>query len=84
MGQEIPQCRNFRENRECSRSDMRLVGEDDESWHFVCKCCELMQVVSKDGVRDKSKFDNAKQRMEQQADLVRRWEKRKKLFAVRG
>lgn len=84
MPAEIPQCRNFRENRQCSRSDVRLVNETDEAWVFVCKCCEGMQVVSKDGVTERSKFDNAQKRIAQNADLVRRWENRKKVFAVRG
>jgi len=83
MPQEIPLCRNFRENRECNVSKMRVVEETDEAWVFICGSCEGIQVVSKDGIRDKSKFDAAQKRINEQAELVRRWESRKKIFAVR-
>jgi hypothetical protein len=79
----IPECRNYREGRECTRSDVRLVSETDEAFVFVCRCCEGINVISKDGIRDKSKFDNEKKRQDDNADLIRRWESRKKIFAVR-
>lgn len=66
MAAEIPQCRNFREGRECSRSDVRAKGETDQAWIFRCASCGLVQVVSKDGIRDKSKFDNARKREEEE------------------
>lgn len=84
MPTEIPLCRNFKEDRQCSRSDMRLVEETDEAWVFVCKCCELVSVVAKDGISDRSKFELQRKRMHEQAELIRRWERRKKIFSVRA
>ena len=62
---------------------MRLLEENDEAWVFRCQCCTLIQAVTKDGIRDKSKFDLAEKRKHEQADIIRRWENRKKIFAVR-
>lgn len=81
---EVPLCRNFKEGRECSRSDMRMVEDNDECWIFVCKSCSLVSAVAKDGVSNKNKYDLLQKRMAQQAELVKRWERRKKIFAVRG
>lgn len=80
MAAPVPQCRNFTQKRDCPTSDMRLRGEDDACWIFQCKSCQLVQVVSKDGVQDKSKFDIARKRMEEALAMQRLIDGRRKYF----
>jgi len=77
----VPLCRNFAQKRDCPKSDMRLKGEDDSCWIFQCRSCELVQVVSKDAVQDKSKFELAKKRMEEERIMQRLRDSRRKIFA---
>jgi hypothetical protein len=56
------------------------VNENDEAWIFQCQTCRLLQVVSKEGIRDRSKFEQAAKRRQEEIDRVRRWESRKKIF----
>jgi len=79
MPAPIPPCRNSHGGG-CWKSDVRLVNENSEAWVFQCQTCRCLQVVSKDGVRDRSNFENARLRKEQEEDRVRRWEKRKRIF----
>lgn len=71
------------EGRECSRSNVQLASETDDAWVFICRTCDGINVISKDGVRNRSQFELAKKRYQENVDLQRRWEKRKKIFAVR-
>jgi hypothetical protein len=83
MPSPIPRCPNNVKGFGCETSDVVVKEEQDECFVLFCKCCELVWVISKDGIRDKSKFENAAKIAAQQADLVRRWESRKKTFSVR-
>ena len=76
---EIPKCRNAMRQKD-HESDMRLKGENESAWVFQCDRCELVQVVSKDGVTERSRFENAARVKQQEEDRVRRWESRKKFF----
>ena len=77
---EMPKCRNAVKFSD-HESDMRLIGEQSDAWVFQCKRCELVQVISKDGVQDKSKFELAAKRKAEAEEVRRRWEKRKRIFA---
>jgi hypothetical protein len=61
---------------------MKLIGEQDDAYVFQCQSssCKLVQVVSKQGIIDKSKFDNAKKRFDQEVERRKRWESRRKIF----
>ena len=79
---QLPECRNYRRrNGSCAKSDMVVRAEQDEAWVLQCKTCECVQVVSKDGVRDRSRFENSLKRQQQQEAVDRLWQKRKKIFA---
>lgn len=79
MSESIPKCRNAVKSGD-HKSDMRLKGETGEAWVFQCKICELVHVISKDGVRNKSNFELAAQRRREEEERVRRWAARKKIF----
>ena len=80
MPTEIPKCANSVKGNGCPRSDVRLLNETEEAWVFQCKTCKLLQVVSKDGVRDRSRFDHERKKRDQQMELERLQGKRKKYF----
>jgi hypothetical protein len=78
---EIPECRNYRlHTGACARSDVVVKEEQDEAWVLFCRCCELVMVVSKDGLVDRSRFENSLKRQRQQEALTRLWAKRRKFF----
>jgi hypothetical protein len=77
---EIPKCANSVNGGGCWKSDVVLLNESDEAWVFQCRTCELIQAVSKDNIRDKSKFEDAAKRKREQEEISRRWEKRRKIF----
>jgi hypothetical protein len=80
---ELPQCPNFIKKRGCTQSNIVLLSEDSMAWVFHCKPpgCGMINVVSKDGVRDKSKFELAAQRKREAEEAQSRWDSRKKIFA---
>jgi len=77
---EIPKCANSVKGNGCTYSDVRLLNETEEAWVFKCHTCELIQVVSKDGIRDKSRFESAAKRRQEAIEMQQRWEKRRKYF----
>ncbi len=79
MAAQIPRCKNAVDGT-CKNSNVKLVNENDETWIFRCETCRCIQVVSKDGVRDKSNFENAAKRRQQAIEMQQRWERRKKIF----
>jgi hypothetical protein len=78
---EIPFCARSVKNRGCAKSDVRLTRESDDVWVFECQTCRAIQVVSKDGVKDRSKFEVAAERKRQQEEIERRWQSRRRTFA---
>ena len=38
----LPTCPNVRDGA-CERSELRMAGEDEHSWFFVCVNCNLLQ-----------------------------------------
>ena len=74
-----PRCRNAVRGA-CAREDMRLKSETPDAWVFQCSGCQLVQVVSKDGVRERSRAAISARTRQQQADIIRRQEARRKYF----
>jgi len=77
---DIPPCANAARGT-CKNSDVRLVNETSEGWVFQCKTCECIQVVSKDGVRERSKFEKARRDQEERIRLARLKDSRRRIFA---
>lgn len=76
----VPPCPNNVKGFGCATSDVVVKSENDEAFVLFCRCCELVWVISKDGIRDKSRFENALKRQQQQEALDRLWNKRRKVF----
>lgn len=77
---DIPLCANSVKGG-CKKSNVRLINETNEGWVFQCQTCECIQVVSKDGVRERSKFENAKKRQEEEVRRMKLIDSRRKIFA---
>jgi hypothetical protein len=77
---EVPLCVNFIKKRGCERSDVKLTKETPEAWCFTCATCELLQVVSKDSIKDKSKFELAARRKQEHEQMMRLRDKKVKIF----
>jgi hypothetical protein len=77
---EVPSCPNSVKGNGCWKSDVRLVNETPDAWAFKCLTCRVLFVVSKDGVREKSKFDLAVQRRKQAEEEYERRMKKKRIF----
>lgn len=77
---ELPQCANFVKQRGCSESKMRLIESNEQGWSFYCDNCHSVQIVSADGVRDRSKFELAERRRQEQIHLNKLRDSRKKVF----
>jgi len=78
---EIPFCARSIKGRGCEKSDVRITGETDECWVFQCFSCKSVQVVSKNGVRNRSKFEAAVQRRREQEEIERIRRSKKTIFA---
>jgi len=78
-GESIPACRNAVKFKDHA-SDMRMKQELPDAWVFQCKGCGLVNMVSKQGVRDKSRFDHAARRMQEEVERRRAHERRPIIF----
>ena len=81
MPTEIPRCANSMGGG-CENSNVKLMSENEESWVFQCASCKCIQVVSKDGVKNRSTFEAAAKRRQQAIEMQQRWEKRKEVFLM--
>lgn len=79
---DIPLCANSTK-RTLESHEMKLVNETEEGWVFQCQnqLCKCLQVVSKDGVRERSKYEMAKKRQEEEVRRQKILSSRKKIFA---
>lgn len=77
---QIPKCANSVKGNGCLRSDVKLVNENEEAWVFRCATCECIQVVSKQGIKDKGQFEAAAKRRQEAIEMQKRWESRKRIF----
>ena len=76
---ELPDCPNSRGGG-CENSRPKIEKEGEEFWSFICESCKCIWVVSKQGVTDKSKFENAMKRRRQQEHIERIAGKRRSYF----
>ena len=74
---QLPECVNFVKKRGCSRSDMTVLSEQSDSWTLHCRTCKLVWVLSKEGVRDKNRFETEMRRRKEQEQLERARSRRK-------
>lgn len=81
MATEIPRCPNSRPGNGCTMSDVKIEKETEEFWSFRCQSCKCLFAVSKEGVRNRSKFENAAKRRQEELERVKRWESRKRIFS---
>ena len=77
---EIPNCPNSVKGNGCWKSNVVLSKETPDAWVFGCLTCRVIFVVSKDSIRDKSKFDLAVQRRQQAEEIYQERMKRKRYF----
>ena len=79
---DIPPCANSVKGN-CRNYEVKLVNETDEGWVFQCQnpLCKCLQVVSKDGVRERSKYENARKRQEEEVRRQKLISSRRKIFA---
>lgn len=78
---ELPPCANFIKKRGCAESKMRLIDSNEQGWSFYCDTCHSVQIVSADGVRDRSKFELAEKRRQEQIHLNKLRDRKRKIFA---
>lgn len=77
---EFPKCPNNVKKRGCERSDIRLLGENEEAWTFTCGTCELIWVVSKPSSAARGKFRAAEEKLRQEAERRHKHESRPLYF----
>lgn len=75
----LPTCPNVRE-RYCERSDLRLLGEDEYSWSFMCATCKLLWKVSKPRTKEKAQYENRIERVQKASEREREQARRTKYF----
>jgi hypothetical protein len=78
---ELPQCPNFVRKRECNKSDIRLLGEQDDAWTLNCKTCGVIWVVSKPHSVHRAKYRKHEEQLRREAEARRAREKKAKIFA---
>jgi hypothetical protein len=76
----LPKCPNFVKRRGCERSDLTLIGENEEGWTFRCGTCELIWVCSKPKSIQHGKLRNQEEQLRKQAEARRAREKAPKYF----
>lgn len=76
----IPVCPNFRQNV-CEQSDLRLAGENSQSFVFTCATCNLTWCVTKDKTREKGRWE-AQMRKVQEASTRERELATRKAYSI--
>lgn len=77
----IPDCPNSLEQK-CERSDLRLHGENETSFLFVCHTCTLLWSVSKKKTQSGARWHNQLRKVKQLTDLERERQALPKNFYV--
>lgn len=78
---DIPRCPNNRQSTTiCERSELRLVGENDNSFLFTCSTCSLLWAVSKDKTKERGQWE-ANIRKVQQASEIEQDRARKRAYS---
>ena len=67
---DIPVCPNHKEKR-CERSELRLMGENDQAFLFHCTCCKLIWAVSKPREKASARWVNRMKQVKQLTEAER-------------
>lgn len=78
---EFPQCPNFIKKRGCTRSRLRLLAENEDSWTFTCDTCGLEAwVVTKPTANARAALRRDEERIRQEAVRRRQHDSRTRYF----
>jgi len=64
----IPICPNFRQGV-CERSELRLMGENDDSFLFTCSVCNLFWAVSKPRTKERGCWEAHIRRVQHASEI---------------
>lgn len=68
----LPTCPNHRESKEvCPRSDLRLHGENEQAFMFVCHTCKLLWAESKNKVKGSARYENRLRKVKEASETDR-------------
>lgn len=74
----IPQCPNNRQSTGiCERSELRLLGENENSFIFTCACCSLLWAVSRPQSKERGQWEAQMRRIQQASEREREKASRK-------
>ena len=76
----LPICPNYKEGKGCERSELRLLGENEQSFMFTCGCCHLLWAVSKPRTAAAARWENRIRQVKQATDRERELAARPKVF----
>lgn len=76
----LPVCPDFRERKGCERSELRLLGENGESYVFLCACCKLVWMVTKPKTKDAARWANYLKGVKEATEYERSQAARPKVF----
>ena len=68
---DLPKCPNFVRKRGCPRSEIQLLGENEDAWTFRCSACELIWVCSKPNSIMGGKERAAQEQLRKEAEMRR-------------
>jgi cytochrome c5 len=68
----IPNCpNNSKSTAICERSQLRLYGENEQSFLFTCLTCKLLWAVSKPKTKDRAKWENKVRKIQEATQIER-------------
>jgi hypothetical protein len=77
---EFPKCPNFTKKRGCEKSDIKLLGENEDAWTFRCATCELIYVCSKPSSKARGQFRAQEEKLRQEAERRKKHDSRRMIF----
>jgi cytochrome c5 len=79
---KLPLCPNYRDGS-CERSEIRVMGEHQDSYLFTCACCHLLWAVSKPRTQDRARWENSMKRVQKASELEREQARRPR-YSIQG
>ena len=76
----LPVCPNHKEGKGCERSELRLLGENEQSFMFTCACCHLLWAVSKPKTAAAARWTNKVKAVQKATEQERAEAARPKVF----
>lgn len=76
----LPECPDHKEGKGCERSELRLLGENRESYVFLCACCKLVWMVTKTRTKEGARYANHIKKVKQATEAERAEAARPKVF----